>query len=124
VVAQAMGGIMSITGSDQYSVAKVGPGVGDIVPAMFCAFGVLSAIYNARETGKGQFVDVSMVDAVLALCERIVYQHSYLGLVPGPEGHQHPFLTPFGIVPCADGFVTLACHTDAFWSQLCRLIGK
>ncbi|GGC70015.1 CaiB/BaiF CoA transferase family protein [Chelatococcus reniformis] len=124
VVAQAMGGLMGITGADDGTVAKVGPGVGDIVPAMFCAFGVLAAVYRARETGRGQFVDVSMVDSVLALCERIVYQHSYQGKIAGPEGHRHPFLTPFGIVPCKDGYVTLACHTDLFWSRFCALIGR
>jgi crotonobetainyl-CoA:carnitine CoA-transferase CaiB-like acyl-CoA transferase len=124
VIAQAMGGIMGITGENAESPTKVGPGVGDIVPAMLCAFGVLAAVYRARETGRGQFVDVSMADAVLALCERIVYQHSYENKVPRPEGHRHPFLTPFGIVPCRDGHLTLACHTDALWTRLCELIGR
>jgi crotonobetainyl-CoA:carnitine CoA-transferase CaiB-like acyl-CoA transferase len=123
-IAQAMGGIMGITGSSDGQPAKVGPGVGDIVPAMMCAFGVLAAVYRARQTGRGQFLDVSMVDAVLALSERIIYQHSYEGKVPKPEGQRHPFLTPFGIVPCKDGHITLACHTDAFWARLCELIDQ
>ena len=123
-IAQAMGGIMGITGTSDGEPVKVGPGVGDIVPAMMCAFGVLAAVYRAQQTGRGQFVDVSMVDAVLALSERIVYQHSYQHRIPGPEGQRHPFLTPFGIVPCHDGHITLACHTDAFWSRLCELIGQ
>src|SRR5690606_14933476 len=124
VIAQAMGGIMGITGESAGEPTKVGPGVGDIVPATMCAFGVLAAVYRARETGKGQFLDVSMVDTVLALCERIVYQYSYEQKVPKPEGQRHPFLTPFGIVPCKDGHITLACHTDALWSRLCALIGR
>lgn len=124
VIAQAMGGIMGITGESADQPTKVGPGVGDIVPAMLCAFGVLAAVYRARETGRGQFVDVSMADAILALCERIVYQHSYENKVPRPEGRRHPFLTPFGIVPCRDGHLTLACHTDALWGRLCELIGR
>ncbi|AEF88660.1 Formyl-CoA transferase [Delftia sp. Cs1-4] len=124
VVAQAMGGIMGITGAADGEPTKVGPGVGDIVPAIMCAFGVMAAVYRARETGRGQFLDVSMVDTVLALCERIVYQYSYEHKVPGPEGPRHPFLSPFGIVPCKDGHVTLACHTDVFWSRLCELIGR
>jgi crotonobetainyl-CoA:carnitine CoA-transferase CaiB-like acyl-CoA transferase len=123
VVAQAMGGIMGITGDASGEPTKVGPGVGDIVPAIMCAFGVLAAVYRAKQSGRGQFLDVSMVDTVLALCERIVYQHSYEGKVPGPEGQRHPFLTPFGILPCKDGRITLACHTDAFWRQLCGLMG-
>ncbi|MDB6001747.1 MAG: Formyl-CoA transferase [Rhizobacter sp.] len=124
VIAQAMGGVMGITGADPHSPMKVGPGVGDIVPAMFCAFGVLAAVYRAQRTGQGQFVDVSMVDSVLALCERIVYQYAYQGKVAGPEGNRHPFLTPFGIVPCRDGHIALACHTDAFWASLCSLMGR
>lgn len=123
-IAQAMGGIMGITGSSDGEPAKVGPGVGDIVPAMMCAFGVLAAVYRAKQTGRGQFLDVSMVDAVLALSERVIYQHSYEGKVPKPEGQRHPFLTPFGIVRCKDGHITLACHTDAFWSRLCELMDR
>ena len=122
VIAQAMGGIMGITGASAAQPVKIGPGVGDIVPAMMCAIGVLAAVYRAKHTGQGQFVDVSMVDSVLALCERIVYQHSYEHKVPQPEGHRHPFLTPFGIIPCKDGHLTLACHTDAFWERLCELM--
>lgn len=124
VISQAMGGIMGITGASTSQPVKVGPGVGDIVPAMMCAVGVLAAVYRAKQTGRGQFVDVSMVDSVLALCERIVYQHSYENEVPQPEGQRHPFLTPFGIIPCKDGHLTLACHTDAFWSRLCELMDK
>lgn len=123
VVAQAMGGIMGITGDASGEPTKVGPGVGDIVPAIMCAFGVLAAVHRAKQSGRGQFLDVSMVDTVLALCERIVYQYSYEDKVPGPEGQRHPFLTPFGIVPCKDGYITVACHTDAFWGQLCGLMG-
>lgn len=124
VIAQAMGGIMGITGESASEPTKVGPGVGDIVPAIMCAFGVLAAVHHAKQTGKGQFLDVSMVDAMLSLCERIVYQHSYENKVPGPEGQRHPFLTPFGIVPCRDGHITLACHTDAFWARLSQSMGR
>ena len=124
VIAQAMGGIMGITGVSAAQPMKIGPGVGDIVPGLMCAVGVLAAVYRAQRTGQGQFVDVSMVDSVLALCERIVYQHSYENKVPQPEGDRHPFLTPFGIIPCKDGHLTLACHTDAFWRRLCELMCK
>ena len=123
VVAQAMGGIMAITGPDPATPTKVGPGVGDIVPGMMLAFGVLAAIHNARRTGVGQFVDVSMVDAILSVCERPVWQHSVEGVVPGPEGAHHPFISPFGMFPAADGFVTVAAHQQQFFAVLCRAIG-
>ncbi|HEY2050215.1 MAG TPA: CoA transferase [Caulobacteraceae bacterium] len=123
VVAQAMGGIMAITGPDTKTPTKVGPGVGDIVPGMMLAFGVLAAVHHARRTGEGQFVDVAMVDAVLAICERAVYQRSVQGLTPGPEGNHHPFLCPFGMFPAADGFVTVAAQQDAVFEVFCQAIG-
>lgn len=118
VVAQAMGGVMAITGPDATTPTKVGPGIGDIVPGIMLGFGVLAAIHHARRTGVGQFVDVSMVDAVLAVCERMVWQHSVQGLRPGPEGNHHPFLCPFGMFPAADGFVTIAAQQDEFFAIL------
>jgi crotonobetainyl-CoA:carnitine CoA-transferase CaiB-like acyl-CoA transferase len=124
VVAQAMGGIMAITGPDAHTPLKVGPGVGDLVPAVHMAFGIMAGVYRAQKTGRGQFVDVPMVDVMLSLCERMVYQHSYEGKVPGPEGNRHPILCPFGMFACKDGWVTIACPTDAFWKQLCELIGR
>ncbi|HWS61202.1 MAG TPA: CoA transferase [Steroidobacteraceae bacterium] len=123
VVAQAMGGIMAITGPDGATPMKIGPGVGDIVPGMMLAFGILAAVHHARRTGEGQFVDIAMADAVLALCERTVYQHSVQGLTPGPEGNHHPFLVPFGIYPARDGYVTLGAHQQSFFEILCKALG-
>jgi len=123
VVAQAMGGIMSITGA-KGSPTKVGPGLGDTLPAALNAFGILAAVYHANRTGVGQFVDVAMYDAVLAFCERIVYQHSYLGEVPGPEGNAHPLLCPLGLFPARDGLVAIACPADQFWPPLARAMGR
>jgi crotonobetainyl-CoA:carnitine CoA-transferase CaiB-like acyl-CoA transferase len=121
VVAQAMGGMMAITGAEPGGMpTKVGPGVGDTIPGLMLAFGVLAAIHNARRTGLGQFVDVSMVDAILSICERAVWQHTAEGLVPGPEGNHHPFLCPFGIFPAADGHVALAAHDQDFFDVLCH----
>lgn len=123
VVAQAMGGVMAITGPDPHTPTKVGPGIGDIVPGAMLAFGVLAAVHNARRTGVGQFVDISMVDSVLAVCERMVYQHTVQGLTPGPEGNHHPFIVPFGMFPAADGFVTIAAQQQSFFDILCDRIG-
>ncbi|MFD2577755.1 CaiB/BaiF CoA transferase family protein [Novosphingobium colocasiae] len=122
VVAQAMGGIMAITGMDSATPTKVGPGVGDIIPGMMLGFGVLAAIHHARRTGVGQFLDVAMTDAVLAICERTIWQNSISGAVPGPEGNHHPFLCPFGVYPTKDGFVTLAAFQDSFFAILCGLL--
>jgi len=118
VVAQAMGGMMGITGPASGTPTKIGPGVGDTIPALYAALGVVSAVLHARETGQGQFLDVAMTDAVLAVSERIVHQHFFGHLTPGPEGNHHPFLLPFGIYPAADGHVALACPGDNFFRPL------
>ena len=115
VVAQAMGGMMGVTGPGPAAPTKVGPGVGDTIPGLYLAIGILSAVMRARQTGEGQFLDVSMLDAVLAVSERIVQQHFFGGLVPGPEGSHHPFITPFGIFPARDGHVALAWTGEAFF---------
>lgn len=124
VVAQALGGIMGITGPDEHSPTKIGPGVGDTVPALMLAIGVLSALHHARRTGQGQFVDVSMVDSILALTERIVYQRSYQGYSPKPEGNKHPLLCPFGLFQAKDGWVSIACATDDLWRELAHAVGR
>ena len=124
VVAQAMGGIMGITSTEPGGQpTKIGPGVGDIVPAMQCAFGICAALVHARSSGRGQLVDVAMVDGVLAACERIVFQHGIDGTVPGPEGNSHPLLCPYGLFPAKDGWVAIGCPHDDFWKLLVKTIG-
>jgi crotonobetainyl-CoA:carnitine CoA-transferase CaiB-like acyl-CoA transferase len=123
VVAQAMGGMMGITGLAGGTPIKIGPGVGDTIPSLYAALGIVSAVLHARETGEGQFLDVGMVDAVLGVTERIVHQHAFGGLTPGPEGNHHPFLLPFGVYPAADGFVALACPSEAFFRALVAALG-
>jgi crotonobetainyl-CoA:carnitine CoA-transferase CaiB-like acyl-CoA transferase len=124
VVAQAMGGIAGITGPDREQPLKVGPGVGDTVPAMLLTIGILAAVRHAERTGEGQFIDVAMYDAVLALCERIIHQHSYTGEVPGPEGNAHPLLCPFGMFAASDGWVSIACPNEHFWLTLTEIMGR
>ncbi|NIJ37594.1 crotonobetainyl-CoA:carnitine CoA-transferase CaiB-like acyl-CoA transferase [Sphingopyxis panaciterrae] len=124
IVGQAMGGMMGITGPDADTPIKVGPGVGDLIPGLFAVIGIVMALMNARQSGAGQFVDVSMVDCVLATSERIINQYSYTGRIPCPEGNRHPLLCPYGVVRAADGWLTLSAPTDAFWRKLLTLIAR
>ncbi len=125
IVAQAMGGIIAITSPTPGGPpTKIGPGVGDLIPAMQCAFGILAALHRAKASGRGQFVDVAMVDGVLAACERPVFQYSYDGVSPGPEGNSHPLLCPYGLFPAKDGWVAIGCPHDEFWRLLVRTIGR
>jgi crotonobetainyl-CoA:carnitine CoA-transferase CaiB-like acyl-CoA transferase len=124
IVAQAMGGFAGITGPVGGPPHKAGPGVGDIFPGALLALGVVAAVRHAEHTGEGQFVDVAMYDAVLALSERIVYQHSYLGTVPQPMGNGHPLLAPFDIMPTLDGWVAVATPSDNHWRILAEAMAR
>jgi crotonobetainyl-CoA:carnitine CoA-transferase CaiB-like acyl-CoA transferase len=119
VVAQAMGGISAVTGSDPKLPTKVGPGVGDIVPGMFLAIGTLAAVVSRERTGKGQFLDVAMVDSILAITERIVYQRSFGGVIASGTGNHQPFMAPFGIFPASDGHVAIAASNQPFFEAMC-----
>lgn len=124
VVAQAMGGAMGVTGPDAETPMKIGPGIGDIFPASLAAFGIMAALHHATRSGQGQFLDVAMYDGILAMCERVVYQYSYTGRSPVPEGNQHPILCPFGVFDCRDGQVTIGCPRDSFWRELVTIMGR
>src|SRR5690606_9630557 len=92
IVAQAMGGWMGVTGMDADHPVKVGGGAGDTVSGLFAAFGTVSALLHAKNTGLGQYVDVAMTDSILALSEIVVSQFSYLGVSAKPVGNGIPGL--------------------------------
>jgi len=123
IVAQASGGLVSITGSGEGEVAKCGPSVGDIFAGTLNAVGVLAAVIDARATGVGQFIDVAMYDAVLSLCEGAAYNYSYTGRVRRPTGNGHPMIAPFDIFPTADGHCALGTPSDEMFATLCQTIG-
>jgi crotonobetainyl-CoA:carnitine CoA-transferase CaiB-like acyl-CoA transferase len=123
VTIQAMAGLMGITGPEPGVPLKCGPGVGDLFPAALCSVGILAACRERGVSGQGQFVDVAMYDAVLSLCERVVYQHSYTGAVPQPQGNTHPIFCPFDVFACADGHVAICASEDRQWATLAEAMG-
>jgi crotonobetainyl-CoA:carnitine CoA-transferase CaiB-like acyl-CoA transferase len=88
------------------------------------ALGITAGLLRARATGEGQFLDVAMYDALLALCEAIVYRYSYSGVVSRPTGSSHPQLSPFDIYPTADGHCAIAAPTSRHWEILCEIMGR
>lgn len=122
ITAQALGGLMSITGPADGPPHKAGPGLGDIVPGLFAAIGTLAAVHHARESGCGQHVDVAMYDSVLAVSERIVHQHSYTGRIAGLQGNQHPLLAPFEVVRARDGWITVAAPDASSWRAVAQRV--
>ena len=124
IVAQSMGGLVAVTGPQGGGGYKAGPAVGDIYPGTLAALGVVSAIHAARRTGQGQFLDVAMYDAILALSEMIVYTYSGAGVIREPGGNGTPVLCPFDIFPTRDGAVAIAAPGENHWKILCDAIGR
>jgi crotonobetainyl-CoA:carnitine CoA-transferase CaiB-like acyl-CoA transferase len=122
IVAQAMGGWMGITGTDAEHPVKVGGGAGDTVSGLFAAFGTMAALWHARATGVGQYVDVAMTDSILALSELVVSQYSYRGVSPVPVGNGIPGMAPFGTIRVKDGVIALAAPHDPQFRELARLL--
>lgn len=124
LIAQALGGIMEITGPADGPPTKVGPGVGDLFTAALSAVGILAAVHHRDRTGEGQFVDTAMYDSMLSLGERAVYQHSYTGEPPTRQGNSHPTLFPYDAFETADGHVVVAAFGDRHWEALCAAMDR
>ena len=124
IVAQCMGGIVGTTGRAGTSGVPCGASVGDLFPGTLAALGVVSAIHSARGTGVGQFLDVAMYDALVSLCEGIIYNFSYAGKVVGPRGTGHLALCPFDVFETRDGAVAIAAPTENQWKLLCEAMGR
>jgi crotonobetainyl-CoA:carnitine CoA-transferase CaiB-like acyl-CoA transferase len=120
-VIQAEGGLMSITGPGDGSPYRLGVAIADIVSGMFAAQGVLLALLARHRTGRGQLVDVAMLDSVVAL---LTYQAGiYLncGAVPRRMGNRHPTIVPYETFEAADGDVVLAVGNDQQWRRFCEV---
>jgi crotonobetainyl-CoA:carnitine CoA-transferase CaiB-like acyl-CoA transferase len=123
-IAQAMGGIVSSTGDDEEHLLRCGPPIGDTVPGLMAALGLLAAIHRAQQSGVGQFLDVAMVDAMIALSAESLNLWSYTGRTQRPAGNAVDGITPFDIYRTADGHCAIAAPTPHHWDRLCRLIGR
>jgi crotonobetainyl-CoA:carnitine CoA-transferase CaiB-like acyl-CoA transferase len=123
-IAQAMGGVVASTGTDAEHIVRAGPPIGDTVPGLMAALGVVSAILHAQRTGEGQFLDVAMVDAMISISTESLTQWSYIGRHQAPMGNSVDGNTPFDIYPTADGHCAIAAPTTAQFARLCHLIGR
>jgi CoA:oxalate CoA-transferase len=120
VIVQAMSGLMSITGHPGGPPVRAGYSIGDMAAGMFTAIGVLGALVEREKSGKGQYLDVAMLDAQFALLENAMTRYFATGIVPGPIGTRHPLITPFQAFPSADGYLVVAGVKD--WALFCALL--
>src|SRR5262245_32264728 len=125
MVAQAMGGIMSLTGYPDGPPARVGVSIGDIAAGLFLAVGVAAALHARRDTGEGTMVDVAMLDCQLAILENALTTHLVTGELPGRLGTRHPNIAPFQAFEAGDGReVVLCAGHDSQFAQLCECLGR
>ena len=126
IVVQGMGGIMSITGYPDGPPARPGTSIGDIAAGLYTAIGVLAALHERERSGKGQLVDVSMLDCQIAILENAVARYFTSGQEPGRLGTRHPSATPFQAFPTKDGWLVLALAwgVDNQWALYCSAIER
>jgi crotonobetainyl-CoA:carnitine CoA-transferase CaiB-like acyl-CoA transferase len=124
LLAQAEGGLISVTGEDGDHVAKVGVPVVDIMAAMVAAFSVVSALRDRERLGRGRHIDVSMLDVTASVMAFNVFSWGISGEVPRPLGTAHPLLAPYEVYPTRTGPVAIAILTQAHWATFCDVIGR
>ena len=123
-VMQAEGGLMSITGEADGPALRLGVAITDIVSGLFAAQGVMAALIAREKTGRGQQVDIGMLDATAALLTYQAGNYFASGQVPARMGNRHPTIVPYESFHASDGEFVIAGGNDEIWRRLCRVIGR
>jgi formyl-CoA transferase len=124
LIAQAMSGVMSVTGDPAGDPVKCGVPVADLSAGLLCAVGILGACLSRTVTGRGQAVDTSLYDAALAMS---VWETSELwatGEPPGRLGSAHRVNAPYEAFPTRDGHLTIGANNARLWARLCAVLGR
>ncbi len=121
-VVQAEGGLMSVTGHADRPPVRLGVAIGDMAAGLYAAYAIVTALLARERTGRGQFIDVGMLDAVASL---LTYQAGLFfadGTAPRRMGNRHPTIAPYDTFPVADGEFVLAVGNDEQWRRLCDVL--
>ncbi|MCB2079577.1 MAG: CoA transferase [Novosphingobium sp.] len=125
IVLQAMSGALSMNGEPDGLPMKLGIPLGDLVGGINGPIGILSALYERERTGRGRFIDVSLMDGLINMLGYIAQLAFFTGQDPARQGSQHPNLVPYGIFPAKDdGSIVIACLTPGFWGRICLSIER
>ena len=120
-VLQGEGGLMSLTGSADAPPLRVGVAIADIASGMFAAQGISAALYARERTGRGQHVDIAMLDSVAALLTYQAGIYFATGAPPVRMGNRHPTIVPYETFTASDGDFMLAVGTDEQWKKFCEI---
>ena len=124
VIVQAMGGIMSITGSSENNFTRVGSSIGDITAGLYCVIGILAALHERNKTNLGKKIDISMLDCQVAILENAITRYSVSKKIPHPLGTDHPSISPFGAFKAKNSAIVLAAGNQKIFENLCKAISR
>lgn len=122
LLVQALGGLMSITGSPDGEPQKVGVALVDVLAGLFATVGILAAARHRDATGEGQLVEVDLLSALLAGLVNQGSAYTLAGVIPGRLGNEHPSIAPYELFATAEGELVLAVGNDRQFSALCRTL--
>ena len=121
MVVQGMGGLMSVTGQPDSEPTRVGTSIGDITAGLFTAIGINAALYDRQKTGKGMYIDVSMLDCQIAILENAIARYLSKGEIPKPMGSRHPSISPFEAFKTKDSYIIIAAGNDKLFEGMCKV---
>ena len=124
IIAQAMGGLMALTGAANGPPMRGGGALGDFIGGLFAAYAVLCAIHYRDRTGKGQMVDISNMDAILSMIDNWPTVTGTTGRLPERMGNRHPFTVPYDCFKAKDGYVVIGVGNSQLFRTLMEAIGK
>jgi formyl-CoA transferase len=123
LIAQGVSGLMSVTGEPGRPPAKIGVPLTDLGAALFALSAVLAALHYRNRTGRGQYIDTSLLEAGIALSVWESAQYFAEGVTPEPLGSAHRMFAPYQAIRCADGYITLGAANDRLFQWTCELLG-
>lgn len=124
IIAQAMGGIMSVNGVADGPPTRVGESIGDISAGIYTAWGILAGLLARERSGRGQYLDVAMLDSIFALLVTALTTHLCLGTVPQRIGNSHPISAPLDSFRAHDGHMIIAVANDPMFRRLAEAMGR
>ena len=122
-IIQGMGGLMSVTGLPGQGPVRVGIAISDLAAGLYCATGVLGALYERERSGEGQWIKVSLLESMIALLDFQATRWLVDGQVPGQAGNGHPTMSGTGRYKTRDGHINIAPAGDEGWRRLCGALG-
>lgn len=123
LLVQAMGGLMSITGSRPEEPSKVGVALVDVITGLHATIGILAALNHRNETGEGQAVEVNLLSSILSGLVNQASGYVSGGVIPTSLGNAHPSISPYEVYPTADRPIVLAVGNDGQFAKLCSALG-